>query len=238
MKRLLALACLLVSPAALAEPVKLGHTIGPAGITCTEVRSSVVKASANGRNVEQKDNVAKTIEILAVGPTAVSKAKVTYTAYGKGDAIVGQSYLVAFDKGTVKLARADGKPLSPEEEKLLAKDNKRFGKPDVFAEALVGIAFEKGKKTVIPAEKLATWEEFPQPIAASMTLLERKGATATFTVQLKAGSPGGQQLSLKGTAVLDIATGRVLSLDGDGVFSDAKVTGTIHTASTEACGKS
>jgi hypothetical protein len=237
MKRLLVCASLLASHAALAEPVKLGHTVGPAGLTCTEIRSSVVKASANGRNVEQKDTVAKTIEILAVGTNAVSKAKVTYTAFGKGDAIVGQTYVVTFDKGAVKLARADGKPLSPDEQKLLEKDNKRFGKPDVFAEALVGIPFEKGQKTVIPPEKLASWEEFPQPIAASMTLLERKGATGTFTVQIKAGSPGGQQLSLKGTAILDIATGRVLSLDGDGVFSDAKVTGTIHTTSTEACGK-
>jgi hypothetical protein len=234
-KQLLAL--VLFSHAAFAEPVKLGHTIGPAGVTCTEVRSNVVKASANGRSFEQKDSVAKTIEILAVGPTAVSKAKVTYTAYGKGDAIVGQSYLVTFDNGAVKLARADGKPLSPAEQKLLEKDNKRFGKPDVFAEALVGIAFEKGKKTVIPADKLAAWEEFPQPIAATMTLLDRKGATATFTVEIKAGSAGGQQLALKGKAILDIATGRVLSLDGDGTFSDAKVTGTIHTAATEACGK-
>jgi len=235
----LALAGMLVSASALAEPVKLGHTIGPVGTTCTEVRSNTVKASANGRTIEQRSNIAKTIEVLAVGASAVTKAKITYTAHTMTNrdvsAIVGPTYLVTFDNGTVTFARVDGKQLLAEEKSLLERDNKRFGKPDVFADALVGIPFEKGKTTTIPADKLAAWDEFPQPVTAAMTLTDVKGANAHFSIELTAGAAGGQQLLLKGTAVLERSTGRVLSLDGDGKFSDLKATGTIHTAATETC---
>jgi len=227
---------LLLSTAAYAEPVKLGHQVEPVGTTCMEDKIFAATATANGRSAEQKKHVTKTIEVLATANGAVSKAKVTYTGYTGGDAVIAKTYVLAFDGGTLTIARADNKPVEATERALVEKDNQRFGKPDVFAEALVGIPFERGKRTTVPSDKLAQWEDFPQPVKAALTLSDMRGADSVFKLELEAGTDAsGQKLAITGTAVVERTSGLVRSLDGGGTFIAKGATGTVHMTASMSC---
>ena len=227
---------LLLSSSAYAEPVKLGHKVEPVGATCMEDKLYAMTATANGHSLERNHHVAKTIEVLATANGAVSKAKVTYTAYTGGDAVVAKTYVLTFDGGTLFVGRADGKALDASERALVEKDNKRFGKPDVFGEALVGIPFERGKRTTVPSDKLAEWEDFPQPVKAALTLTDVRGADSLFKLELDAGSEAsGQKLAISATARVERTTGLLRSLDGTGTFTANGATGTIHITASGTC---
>ncbi len=239
MHALAVLGCLLGAEQAFAETVKLGNGVRRTGEACDETKTIEMKVAAKGRTVDVKTRTSKSIKIVASGKDAVTKAKVTYseltTPEGPGTDAIGPTYVLALDGGKLSITRADGKPLGDNERRLVEKENKRFGKPDVFAKALAGLAFEKGRRTVIPAKELADWESFPQPIDAALTLIETKGPNARFKVELKGGQPDGQRMSLTGTATIERATGEVLSLVGDGTFSARGANGQLHMEAMAAC---
>jgi hypothetical protein len=224
---------------AFAETVKLPHVVEPAGTTCDESKTFEMKVTAKGRTMDVTTRIRKHIVVVASGAEAVTKAKVTYseltTPEGAGTEAIGATYVLAFDGTNLSIARADGKPLEEKERRLVEKDNKRFGKPDAFGKALVGIAFDKGQRTVIPADRLASWESFPQPVDAALTLAETRGPNAQFKLELKAGDPNGERMALTGTAVIERATGLPISLVGDGTFAAKGATGTLHMVATDTC---
>jgi len=227
---------LLLCTPAYAEPVKLAHKVEPVGATCMEDKLYVMTATANGRAIEQTKHVTKTFEVLATANGAVSKAKVTYTAYTGGDAVIAKTYVLTFDSGSLYVGRADGKHPDATETALVSKDNKRFGKSDVFADALVGIPFERGKRTTVPSDKLTQWEDFPQPVNAALTLTDVRGADSTFKLELDAGTDAsGQKLAITGTAIVERATGLLRSLDGEGTFTAKGATGKMHITASETC---
>lgn len=236
---LVMLGCLLGAEQAFAETVKLGNGVRRTGEACDETKTIEMKVVAKGRTVDVKTRTSKSITILASGKDAVTKAKVTYseltTPDGPGTDAIGPTYVLALDGGKLSIARADGKPLGEHERRLVEKENNRFGKPDVFAKALSGIAFAKGRRTRIPAQELAGWESFPQPIDAALTLIGTKGPNARFKVELSGGDPNGQRMSLTGTATIERATGEVLSLVGDGTFSARGADGKLHMEAMAAC---
>ncbi len=236
---LVTLVCLLCTGRAFAETVKLGNGVRRAGTTCDETKTIEIKVNANGRTVDVTTRIRKNIVVVASSKDAVTKAKVTYselvTPQGPGADAIGPTYALAFDGTKRSITRTDGKPLGATERALLEKENKRFGEPDVFAKALAGVAFEKGRRTVIPANQLAKWESFPQPGDAALTLTETRGPNAQFKVELNAGDPNGERIALTGTATVERATGEVLSLIGDGTFSAKGVSGKMRMEAVAAC---
>lgn len=234
-----ALICLLCAGPAFADTVKLPHRVRPAGMACDEAKTFDMKVTAKGRTMDVTTRIRKHIAVVASGAEAVTKAKVSYseltTPEGVGTGAIGPTYELTFDGKGVSIARADGKPLEAAERRLVEKDNKRFGKPDEFGKALAGLAFEKGKRTVIPPALLASWDAFPQPVDAALTLTETRASDAQFKLELKAGDPNGERIELGGTVLVERATGEPLSLVGDGTFAAKGATGTVHMVMTQTC---
>jgi hypothetical protein len=234
-----ALICLLCAGPAFAESVKLPHRVRPAGMACEETKTFEVKVTAKGRTMEVPTRIRKRTVVVASSAEAVTKAKVTYseltTPGGTGTDVIGPTYELAFDGKALSIARADGKPLADAERLLIEKDNKQFGKPDVFGKALAGIAFEKGRRTVLSPALLASWDAFPQPVEAALTLTETRASDAQFKLELKGGDPNGERIELSGTVSVERATGEPLSLVGDGTFAAKGATGTVHMVMTGTC---
>src|SRR5262245_44730533 len=107
---------LLLCSSAHAEPVKLGHKPPPVGSTCSDDKHMTVTVPGAG---ERDAHTTKTYEVLAIANDVVSKVKVTYTTNTDGNAASGRPYVVAYDGGTLSVTRADGKPISDAEKKLV-----------------------------------------------------------------------------------------------------------------------
>ncbi len=203
------------------------------------VRTEDGVTTRSTRNKEER----KTVEVLASGPDANRKARVTFAAYTSSDGtnaapMLGHAYLLERIDGKLEIARADGKALGREELAVVRDANERFGKPDQFAQAIAGLELRAGERTVVPADRLVGWEQFPMPVEAALTLLHVKAGRATLDVGLRGDDPAKQRrIDLSGQAIVEVATGRLLSLTVEGTFAMSDgVTGTLKNHQTTTYG--
>lgn len=190
-------------------------------------------------------------EVMAVDGDVVTKLKVSYpkvaiteSAMGKTKdkptPTLGKSYLVWREGDEFKATLADGGAVSPEELKVLAKGQKRIGRPDVMQQIMAAHAWKQGEVvTMTPAEleRLATvvgGEDDGGKLTGMSFALQSsddKVATFTMTMAMEGTTPkGSMKVSLTGTAKVDRNSGRALEVKAEGPFEGnmgVPITGTM-----------
>ncbi len=236
-----------------ADGIKLPYTPRQVGdkVTETEERNMVAKAELGPGQVIDFSSTEKRVEAketLEVVDGAISKLKVTYTAFtidetvgGKPKAkptpTAGKTYVVWREGDAVKVTYEGGTEPPAEEVKAVTKGNRKVGKPDVLDKFLAGQAWKVGVKVDLPADVLAamipTGGDGAEPAlsAMSLTLQSVDDAVATFAMTMASKSPGGEMVfELAGTTKVDRKTGRPIDVSATGPFTanaKVKLTGTM-----------
>jgi hypothetical protein len=190
----------------------------------------------NGSSQEATTRIRKQVTVVASDRNAVTAAKIRYREYTSSEDletdVVGPTYSLSFDGRKLSVERADGRPMRPDELRLVEQDNNAFGKPGELA----GMSFDKGRRTVFPADRLGSWAEaFPEPAEAALTLTETRGPNAHFKLELQAGDPEADHMSLLGEMVAERATGAWISLAASGTFSMKGVAAMFRMGAESTC---
>lgn len=188
-------------------------------------------------------------EVLEVVDGIMTKAKVTYLereeqedAGGKTKTkphpVAGKSYIVWSKDGKVEATLADGGAVSPEELAELTSDLDELGRPQVMDKIMAGRTWKVGETYTLSAAELdelrkVKGEGKPTPAAYGFTLREVVDGQARFamTSALDTEAKAKMHVELSGTATIDVATGRpvslVLSGPVQGTVNGMSVTGTM-----------
>jgi len=246
-----------VGAAPAGEGLQLPAPAPKVGDKVTEVETMGMKMSietAPGKTADivQAKHHETIKEVLAVDGGVITKIKLTYkdkketqSAGGKlKDEVVptvGKTYVVWREGDVVKATAEDGSAPPKAELEEVLDDNKNLGRPAALEMVLATKRFKVGERVELTAEELATINTAKgsgpgDPAASAMvfTLTGVEGTTASFTMSMTMGlkgPKGDMEISLAGTASVDTATGRPLSLVGAGPLKGnmgAPVTGTMN----------
>lgn len=224
-----------------ADSVTLTDRPAKVGDKWTEEKTETgdLVATANGQKVAVKtERIEKrSVEVLAVGKTGMTKAKYTFItdsetkqsakkSGGGPTAINGKSYTLTAGEPTG--VAGDRGPAPDAEAELVRKRVKRFGKPDSLGKVIAGKTFLKGKPFALPAAQLADVAPEPdlQVVSVVLTYTGMKGDLALFDLAMKAeGDRNGMKMKLdfKGKVEVDPKTNTAM---------DSKLEGTVTSTGT------
>jgi hypothetical protein len=116
-----------------------------------------VRVSGKSMTIDSSETEERKTEVLAVADGVATKVRVRYLKHQKESKVDGKSssatspvggktYIVERKGDKVVVTNADGKSVSPEEEKQLIKNYRRLGKPDEITKTLKSKPRKVGEK--------------------------------------------------------------------------------------------
>lgn len=165
----------------------------------------------NKGSIDDQETTVEKSEVLGVEGKVVTKKKLTYvektkrqTENGKekvaaASPVAGKTYVLAWVSGKPQVTDEAGKPVPPEEEEVVLKSHKAFGKPDPVFEGFPSTAIHVGDE--VPTLRKALQEnladaddgkDHPEFVVESVKLTAiEKGAEllAVFTLQITVQTP-------------------------------------------------
>jgi len=241
------------------DGLKIGVPAFKVGDTETKTEKMAMKMHIEvkpGQKVDidvTKDAV-ETLEVLAVDAAGLkTKVKLAYTSLKETESMGGKSkdkpsptagktYIAWLEGGEIKVTREDGSAPSAEEIEEVADDQKHLGFADPMDLVIAGRAWKTGEKVVFTEEELAkinvprgTSPKKEKLTAMQLTLAGVDGNAAAFEMVMGMdimSEKGTMKVTLNGKVVVDVTSGRLLTLAGTGPVEGnmgVPVTGEITT---------
>lgn len=247
---------------ATADAIKIGLQAPKVGETKTEreTQNTAIKLKVPNQEVEITGVERKVVteEVVAMDGDVVTKIKVTFAEFSKEEKMAGQprpskadlagkSYLVTREGKTLKVTTVDGKEVPAAEAREASSGVKSVGRKAALDRLVAARSWKVGERYAFSAAEL---EEINDPAThaddepwmdeMALTLTGSDGKYATFATEMKVrqGPAGGEAMivAMKGTVVIEMATGRAQTLEmaGDvsGKMGGGDLSGTI-TGKTE-----
>lgn len=227
----------------------------PVGLVIAEDSSqqSTMTLKRGDEATELREDEAEMSEstVLAVVDGAITRVRIWYkrkqtTRHLGGEDTVekspleGNTYEVWVEGGEIKAARTDGVAVSDAEATALAEAHGSLGKVPALSRIFSERGWNLGEKVELPATKLAGLSEDPRirVSAGTFTCKSSKDGTVFFDDQVsmtKDDAQGRIETVLKGDVMLDLATGRPLTVTNLGSSSGelrGEMAGTTLVGST------
>lgn len=225
------------------DGLKLGSLAPKVGDVRTEREEQLtnIKVDAGGKTIEivGSERKVERQEVVAATGDVIDKLKLTFVEFDKQEqiggkarpakaAVAGKTYLVWREGKELKATTEAGAAVGADEVKEVIGGSRGVGRPQAMENIMVKQVWKVGARYDLTAADLeqlndpATHaDDEPTLIAGSLTLQSSAGGNATFAMEMKLlqGAGGAaMEVVLRGTVVLEIATGRTISLDSVGTI--------------------
>ncbi len=226
------------------DGLKLGSLAPKVGDVRTEREEQLtnIKVEAGGKTIEivGSERKVERQEVVAATGDVVDKLKITFVEFDKQEkiggqdrpakaAVAGKTYLVWREGKQLKATTEAGAAVDADEVKEVVGGSRGVGRPQAMERIMAKQVWKVGARYDLTADDLnqlndpATHaDDEPTLTAGSLTLQSSAGGNASFAMEMKLlqGAGGAaMEVVLRGTVVLEIATGRSVSLDSVGTIS-------------------
>ncbi len=225
------------------DGLKLGSQAPKVGEVRTEREEQLtnLKVDAGGKTIEivGSERKVERQEVVAATGDVVDKLKLTFVEFDKQEkiggkdrpakgSVAGKTYLVWREGKQLKATTEAGAAVPDEEVKEVVGSSRGVGRPQAMESIMAKQVWKVGARYDLTADDLAKLndpathgDDEPTLTSGSMTLQSSAGGNATFAMEMKLlqGAGGAEmEVLLRGTVVLEIATGRTVSLDSVGTI--------------------